>query len=33
MLRPRLAERITENMRRRAAGEPLLGVVDVDAGY
>jgi phosphoglycerate dehydrogenase-like enzyme len=33
MLRPRLAERITENVRRRAAGEPLLGVVDVDAGY
>ena len=32
MLRPRLAERITENVRRRAAGEPLLGVVDVDAG-
>jgi D-3-phosphoglycerate dehydrogenase len=33
MLRPRLAERITDNVRRRLAGEPLLGVVDVDAGY
>jgi phosphoglycerate dehydrogenase-like enzyme len=33
MLRPRLAERITENVRRRGAGEPLLGLVDVDAGY
>jgi phosphoglycerate dehydrogenase-like enzyme len=33
MLRPRLAERITENVRRRVSGEPLLGVVDVDAGY
>lgn len=33
MLRPRLAERITENVRRRIAGEDLLGVVDVGAGY
>jgi phosphoglycerate dehydrogenase-like enzyme len=33
MLRPRLAERITDNVRLRAAGRPLLGVVDVDAGY
>jgi D-3-phosphoglycerate dehydrogenase len=33
MLQPRLAERITENVRRRVTGEPLLGVVDVDAGY
>ncbi len=33
MLVPRLAERITENVRRRIAGEPLLGVVDVRAGY
>ncbi len=33
MLVPRLAERITENVRRRIAGEPLLGVVDVAAGY
>jgi phosphoglycerate dehydrogenase-like enzyme len=33
MLQPRLAERITENVRRRASGEPLLGVVDADAGY
>jgi phosphoglycerate dehydrogenase-like enzyme len=33
MLRPRLAERITENVRRRASGAPLLGVVDVDAAY
>ena len=33
MLRPRLAERITENVRRRIAGEDLLGVVDVGGGY
>lgn len=33
MLRPRLAERITENVRRRASGAPLLGVVDAVAGY
>lgn len=33
MLVPRLAERITENVRRRVAGVPLLGVVDVAAGY
>lgn len=33
MLRPRLAERITDNVRRRATGEPLLGVVDPTAGY
>ena len=30
---PRLAERITANVQRFAAGEPLLGVVDLDAGY
>ncbi len=28
MLQPRLAERITENVRRRMAGDQLLGVVD-----
>jgi phosphoglycerate dehydrogenase-like enzyme len=33
MLRPRLAERITENVRRRADGRPLLGVVDPATGY
>ncbi len=33
MLQPRLAERITENVRRRGAGEPLLGIVDPAAGY
>jgi phosphoglycerate dehydrogenase-like enzyme len=33
MLVPRLAARITENVRRRAAGEPLLGIVDPHAGY
>ena len=33
MLRPRLAARIAENVRRRSLGEELLGVVDVDAGY
>ncbi len=30
---PRLGQRITANVRRFAAGEPLLGVVDLDAGY
>jgi phosphoglycerate dehydrogenase-like enzyme len=30
---PRLAERISANVRRFAAGEPLLGLVDLDAGY
>jgi phosphoglycerate dehydrogenase-like enzyme len=30
---PLLRRRITENVRRRAAAEPLLGVVDLDAGY
>jgi phosphoglycerate dehydrogenase-like enzyme len=31
--RPLLARRITDNVRRFAAGESLLGLVDVDAGY
>lgn len=30
---PLLSERITTNVRRFAAGEPLLGPVDVDSGY
>lgn len=30
---PLLAERITANVRRYAAGEPLLGPVDADEGY
>ena len=30
---PLLARRITENVRRFAADEPLLGLVDLDAGY
>jgi D-3-phosphoglycerate dehydrogenase len=33
MAKPLLAERITENVRRFARGEDLLGLVDVDAGY
>jgi phosphoglycerate dehydrogenase-like enzyme len=33
MARPLLAERVTENVRRFARGEDLLGRVDVDAGY
>ncbi len=33
MARPLLAERITANVRRFAAGEPLLGEVDADLGY
>ncbi len=31
--RPLLAARLADNVRRYAAGEPLLGLVDVDAGY
>jgi phosphoglycerate dehydrogenase-like enzyme len=30
---PLLAERVTENVRRFARGEELIGIVDVDAGY
>ena len=30
---PVLARRVTENVRRFAAGEELLGIVDIDAGY
>lgn len=30
---PVLSERVRENVRRRLAGEPLLGLVDADAGY
>jgi len=33
MLKPQLARRITENLRRFAAGAPLLGVVDAAKGY
>jgi phosphoglycerate dehydrogenase-like enzyme len=33
MARPLLGARITENVRRYAAGRPLIGLVDVDAGY
>lgn len=33
MALPVLTERVRDNVRRRIAGEPLLGVVDVDAGY
>ncbi len=33
MIRPRLAQRIGDNVRRFAAGEPLLGTVDPAAGY
>lgn len=33
MARPLLGRRITENVRRRRAGEQLAGVVDLDAGY
>jgi phosphoglycerate dehydrogenase-like enzyme len=33
MARPLLAERITANVRRWAAGEPLIGLVDTDLGY
>jgi phosphoglycerate dehydrogenase-like enzyme len=30
---PLLAKRVTENLRRYDAGEPLIGLVDLDAGY
>jgi phosphoglycerate dehydrogenase-like enzyme len=30
---PLLAKRVTDNLRRFAAGEPLIGLVDLDAGY
>ena len=30
---PVLSQRVRENVRRFVAGEPLLGIVDVDAGY
>lgn len=33
MLIPALARRVRENVRRRLAGEPLIGVVDTEAGY
>ena len=33
MARPMLTARITENVRRFAAGEPLIGPVDPDVGY
>jgi phosphoglycerate dehydrogenase-like enzyme len=33
MAKPLLAERVTENVRRFARGDELIGLVDVDAGY
>ncbi len=30
---PLLSDRVRENVRRRVAGEPLLGLVDAEAGY
>lgn len=33
MAKPLLAERVTENVRRFARGDDLVGIVDVDAGY
>ncbi|WP_370591260.1 NAD(P)-dependent oxidoreductase [Saccharopolyspora montiporae] len=33
LLMPALARRVEENVRRRMAGEPLLGLVDREAGY
>lgn len=33
MIKPRLAARISENVARYGAGDPLIGEVDVDAGY
>jgi hypothetical protein len=33
MIRPLLAERITENVRRLAAGQDLIGELDLALGY
>ncbi|HSP28458.1 MAG TPA: NAD(P)-dependent oxidoreductase, partial [Ilumatobacteraceae bacterium] len=33
MAKPLLAQRVTENVRRFARGDELIGLVDVDAGY
>lgn len=33
VLGPALADHVAENIRRRAAGEELNGIIDVDAGY
>lgn len=33
MAKPLLGARITENVRRYATGEPLVGIVDLDLGY
>ena len=33
MARPLLSERVTANVKRFAAGEPLIGLVDVHSGY
>jgi phosphoglycerate dehydrogenase-like enzyme len=33
MARPAIVERITANVRRWAVGEPLVGLVDLEAGY
>ena len=33
MARPLLGSRITENVRRYLADEPLVGLIDIDAGY
>jgi phosphoglycerate dehydrogenase-like enzyme len=33
MIRPLLADRIADNVRRLAAGQPLVGQVDPDLGY
>ena len=33
MARPLLSARITENVRRYAAGESFVGLIDVEAGY
>ena len=33
MARPLLAERVTRNVRMFAQGEPLIGLVDLEAGY
>ncbi|GAA4855448.1 NAD(P)-dependent oxidoreductase [Saccharopolyspora cebuensis] len=33
LLLPALARRVRDNVRRRLAGEPLIGVVDLEAGY
>jgi phosphoglycerate dehydrogenase-like enzyme len=33
MVRPLLSDRVTQNVRRRIAGQPLIGLMDIQLGY